>query len=291
MALIALAADKGSPGVTTTAITLAAVWPRRALLAELDPSGGDVALRLRGPRGAPLSPEVGLISLAVGVRRGMRPKQIFEHVQRLDGGLEVVVGLSAGEQGSGLSGLWGPVGELLDMVPGVDVIADCGRLYPGSPAADVLAHARPWCWSPGPTIDAVAHLRARAARGAARARPRPGRPPQARGRGGDQPAGRHLAEADRAGAAPGRAAGPGARPDRARPEGRRPARRRVDRPAGPVAAGALGPGDRRPAAPAGSGLRWRGNGHGPRAGAPAAHRGRRADRRPAPRRRGARAGR
>ena len=70
MALIALAADKGSPGVTTTAVTLAAVWPRRAVLAELDPSGGDVALRLRGPRGAPLSPEVGLISLAVGARRG-----------------------------------------------------------------------------------------------------------------------------------------------------------------------------------------------------------------------------
>ena len=53
MALIVLASDKGSPGVTTTAITLAAVWPRRALLAELDPSGGDVALRLRGPRGRP----------------------------------------------------------------------------------------------------------------------------------------------------------------------------------------------------------------------------------------------
>src|SRR6185436_13652800 len=45
-----------------------------------------------------------------------------------------------GEQGSGLSGLWGPVGELLDLAPGVDVIADCGRLYTGSPAADVLAH-------------------------------------------------------------------------------------------------------------------------------------------------------
>ena len=77
MALIVVASDKGSPGVTTTAITLAAVWPRRALLAELDPSGGDVALRLRGPRGAPLSPEVGLISLAVGVRRGSRRPRDF----------------------------------------------------------------------------------------------------------------------------------------------------------------------------------------------------------------------
>jgi MinD-like ATPase involved in chromosome partitioning or flagellar assembly len=161
--LIVVASDKGSPGVTTTAITLAAVWPRRALLAELDPSGGDVALRLRGPRGAPLSPEVGLISLAVGVRRGTQPHQVFEHVQRLDGGLEVVVGLATGEQGSGLSGLWGPVGQLLDEVPGLDVVADCGRLYAGSPATDVLQHASAVVLVTRPSIEAVAHLRARAA--------------------------------------------------------------------------------------------------------------------------------
>jgi hypothetical protein len=176
VALVVLASDKGSPGVTTTAITLAAVWPRRALLAELDPSGGDVALRLRGPRGAPLSPEVGLISLAVGVRRGSRPEQVFEHVQRLDGGLEVVVGLSTGEQGSGLVGLWGPVGELLDQAPGVDVIADCGRLYPGSPAVDVLASAAAVVLVTRPTIDAVAHLRARATAVLRELDRRPGRP-------------------------------------------------------------------------------------------------------------------
>lgn len=163
MALIALAADKGSPGVTTAALTLAAVWPRRAVLAELDPSGGDVALRLRGARGAPLSPETGLISLAVGVRRGVAPQQVFEHVQRLDGGLEVVLGLTAGEQAAGLAGLWSPVSMLLDRVPGVDVIGDCGRLYHGSPAADVVVHASAVVLLTRPTIDAVAHLRARAA--------------------------------------------------------------------------------------------------------------------------------
>ena len=177
MALVVVASDKGSPGVTTTAITLAAVWPRRALLAELDPSGGDVALRLRGPRGAPLSPEVGLISMAVGVRRGSRPEQVFEHVQRLDGGLEVIVGLSAGEQGSGLVGLWGPVGELLDRAPGVDVIAACGRLYSGSPAADVLGSAAAVVLVTRPTIDAVAHLRARAGAVLRDLARRPGRPP------------------------------------------------------------------------------------------------------------------
>jgi cellulose biosynthesis protein BcsQ len=175
--LIVVASDKGSPGVTTTAVTLAAVWPRRALLAELDPSGGDIALRLRGPRGAPLSPETGLISLAVGVRRGTRPEQVFEHVQRLDGGLEVIVGLSTGEQGSGLTGLWGPLGELLDRTPGVDVIADCGRLYAGSPAADVLTSAAAVVLVTRPTIDAVAHLRARAGTVLRELERRPGRAP------------------------------------------------------------------------------------------------------------------
>ena len=40
--LIAVAADKGAPGVTTTAVALAAVWPRPVLLAECDPAGGDL---------------------------------------------------------------------------------------------------------------------------------------------------------------------------------------------------------------------------------------------------------
>jgi hypothetical protein len=163
MALIALAADKGSPGVTTTALSLAAVWPRRALLAELDPSGGDIAMRLRGPRGVPLSPEIGLLSLAVGIRRGAAPQQVFEHVQRLDGGLEVILGLSAAEQATGLAGLWSPISLLLERAPGVDVIADCGRLYPGSPATDVVAHAGAVVLVTRPAVDAVAHLRSRAA--------------------------------------------------------------------------------------------------------------------------------
>jgi hypothetical protein len=160
--MVALAADKGSPGVTTAALTIAAVWPRRAILAELDPFGGDVALRLRGPRGVPLSPEIGLISLAVGARRGATPHQVFEHVQRLDGGLEVVVGLTAPEQATGLTGLWAPTAMLLQQLPDADVVADCGRLYPGSPALDVLPHAAAIVLVTRTGVEAVAHLRSRA---------------------------------------------------------------------------------------------------------------------------------
>jgi hypothetical protein len=163
VALLAVAADKGSPGVTTTALSLAAVWPRRCVLAELDPFGGDIAYRLRGPRGVPLSPETGLITLAVGARRGAVPEQLFEHVQRLEGGLEVLLGLATGEQAGGLAGLWGPVARLLDATPGVDVVADCGRLYAQAPTLDVLRCAAAVVLVTRPTTDGVAHLRSRVA--------------------------------------------------------------------------------------------------------------------------------
>ena len=52
VALIAVAADKGAPGVTTTAVALAAVWPRPVLLAECDPAGGDLVYRLPGEAAA-----------------------------------------------------------------------------------------------------------------------------------------------------------------------------------------------------------------------------------------------
>jgi MinD-like ATPase involved in chromosome partitioning or flagellar assembly len=163
MGLLAVASDKGSPGVTTTALTIAAVWPRRAVLAELDPSGGDVAFRLRGPRGTPLAPGTGVLSLGAGLRRGARPEQVFEHVQRLDGGLEVLLGVPTAEHTATLDGIWPAMGTALASIPGVDVVADCGRLYPGAPTLDVLRHASGVLLVTRPAIDAVAHLRARAA--------------------------------------------------------------------------------------------------------------------------------
>ena len=161
MALVAVAADKGSPGVTTTALALAAVWPRRALLAELDPSGGDVVLRLRGPQQSLLSAERGLISLAVAARRELTTESLWQHVQVLDGGLEVLTGVATSEQAGGLSTLWRPLTTLLATIPGVDVIADCGRLYPGSPALGVLQGSALVVLVTRPAVDAVAHLRSR----------------------------------------------------------------------------------------------------------------------------------
>ncbi len=45
--LVAVASVKGSPGVTTLCVALAACWPdpAGAIVVEADPAGGDVAMR------------------------------------------------------------------------------------------------------------------------------------------------------------------------------------------------------------------------------------------------------
>ena len=102
MALIVIAADKGAPGVTTTALALAAVWPRPVLLAECDPAGGDLVYRFPAADGSALDPRRGLMTLAVAARRGLQPRQLWEHTQKLSGGLDVLTGVINAEQGASL---------------------------------------------------------------------------------------------------------------------------------------------------------------------------------------------
>lgn len=146
MALIALAADKGSPGVTTAALALAAVWPRRSLLAEADPVGGDLIYRTTAASGGPLSPNTGLLSIAAAARRGLAADQLWDHAQPMSGGLELLVGLGSAEQAAGLVGVWPTLGRAFASLgesphAPADVIADCGRIAGGSPAIELLPHA------------------------------------------------------------------------------------------------------------------------------------------------------
>ncbi len=163
MALIAIAADKGSPGVTTTSVALAAVWPRPVLLAECDPAGGDIVYRLPGDGGERLDSRRGLLSLAVAARRGLQPHQVWEHVQKLRGGLDVLAGVTSAEHGAGLEALWGPVGAVLAALPQADVIADCGRIGVDGPYYDFLAHAAAVVMITRATLGEVVRLRERVA--------------------------------------------------------------------------------------------------------------------------------
>ncbi|HEY7145979.1 MAG TPA: hypothetical protein VH637_17205 [Streptosporangiaceae bacterium] len=162
MALIAIAADKGSPGVTTSALALAAVWPRPVLLAECDPAGGDLAFWLPGADGASLDTRRGLLSAALAARRGMAPGQVWEHVQKVHGGLDVLTGVTNAEQGAGLEGLWGSIGTALAGVPQADVIADCGRVGVDGPFYDLLAQATMTVLVSGVSFGEIIRLRERA---------------------------------------------------------------------------------------------------------------------------------
>jgi hypothetical protein len=163
MALIAVAADKGSPGVTTAAIALATAWPQPVLLAECDPAGGDLAYRLPAAGGGRLDVQRGMLSLAIAARRGLSPGQVWEHTQRLHGGLPVLTGVTTAEQGAGLDALWGRVGAVLAELPEADVIADCGRIGVDGPFYDLLAQATSVVLVMRATLAEVVRLRERVA--------------------------------------------------------------------------------------------------------------------------------
>lgn len=159
--LIALASAKGSPGVTTLASALGAVWPRDVVVADCDPAGGDFAFRNQQADGSPLEPERGLLSLAAAARRGISPDEVTEHVQTAGGGLDVLVGVSRPEQLTGIGPVWPQVAHALRDLSGMDVIADCGRVTAGSPATPILAAADAVVVVVRPGVAEYGHLRER----------------------------------------------------------------------------------------------------------------------------------
>lgn len=133
MTVVALGSVKGAPGVTTTALALASVWPaaRGVVVAEADPDGGVLAAR------RDLRLEPGVVTLASAVRRGSGV--ISPHTQSAGTGVRVIAAPPSAEQvraALGLAGdrLWDAFAQLTD-----DVLVDCGRLTAASP---VLAAAR-----------------------------------------------------------------------------------------------------------------------------------------------------
>ncbi|TDO47837.1 hypothetical protein EV643_108151 [Kribbella sp. VKM Ac-2527] len=161
MALVALASAKGSPGVTTASLVLGALWPRQVLLAECDPSGSDVAIRMTAPGGQPLNSDRGLVSLAAASRKGLGDEVILAHSQQLDGGLDVMLGVRAPEQVGGMGGLWSPLGLTFNQMQSADVLADCGRIGASSPQLPVIQAARLVVLVCTATGSSVAHLRER----------------------------------------------------------------------------------------------------------------------------------
>ncbi len=157
MTLVAFVSGR-SPGLTTSLHVLALTWPapHAALVAELDPEGGSLALRHEIP------PEPGLTTIAAAGRRGLAPDVVVQHCRRLNDGTPVLLGPTAPDRAaSALSVLGARLAYALDAAPAVDVLADCGRISNRSPALDVIFAARYVVLVVSPTVEDVAHAQAR----------------------------------------------------------------------------------------------------------------------------------
>jgi MinD-like ATPase involved in chromosome partitioning or flagellar assembly len=141
MSLVTVGSVRGGPGATTVAVALAAVWARRGrdpFLVEADPDGGVLAARFG------LGHRPSLTELGVRARTSIHPDDLWPAAQALsapgaDHPVPVVVAHPSADQCQAALRTVGPrLGGLLDSLPEHDVVADVGRLRPGSPALTLV---------------------------------------------------------------------------------------------------------------------------------------------------------
>lgn len=165
MSLLAVTYVKGRPGVTTTALGLAATASRtlRPVLLECDPAGGDL-MRRHGLAAVP-----SVVDLAAAARAAAHPahpltstdvfKAAIQLVKLRDAVVPVVVAPAGGAQiRAALPELTGAGRTALAPADRV-VLADCGRLGPGSPVWPLLGLADAVIVVARARADELAHLR------------------------------------------------------------------------------------------------------------------------------------
>lgn len=155
--LVTLFSAKGAPGVTSSALALAAVWPRPAVLIEADPTGSDLVYRCRSAAGGPVAPAPNILGLASAVR-GDRSTPITAWAQKLSCGVSLVAGITSPNQGRGMASLWRAVAAAA-MAADVDVIADLGRLHRESPTVPLAVGADLRVPVVAGTLDSLMHAR------------------------------------------------------------------------------------------------------------------------------------
>ena len=206
MALIAVAADKGAPGVTTACRGAGRGVAAAGAAGRVRPGRRRPRLPAARPTAAASSiPGAGCSAWPWPPAAASAPARYWSTRRSCSGGLDVLVGVVTAEQGAGLELLWGPVGAALARLPGLDVIADCGRIGADGPHYDLLAYAAAVVLVTRATLAEVVRLRERVA--AVTAAHAPAAPEHA-GRGrGDRRAPPVPRGARRGRAGPGRAAG------------------------------------------------------------------------------------
>lgn len=134
MTIVALCSPAGSSGATTTSVLLGAMAPAGTgvIVAECDPSGGDIAAW------AQLGVAPGWVTAVAGSDRSWTG--LLAHAQALPSGLQVLVAPARGAEarttiGEAARGFAG----LLTSMPDVIAFADCGRLGEAAPLWAVRA--------------------------------------------------------------------------------------------------------------------------------------------------------
>lgn len=159
MSLITFASAKGSPGVSTTVTTLASLWPTTVVSADLDPVGGDFALRHRADENVPLAENRGLVSLGAALRGG-DDAHLGDHLQRTDDGLLVLTGVASPGQVRGLGTAWPHIARVM-ATHDTDVLVDAGRYVAGSPVGPVIERSDALVFLARADLEGLAHLRTR----------------------------------------------------------------------------------------------------------------------------------
>lgn len=159
MVLYSFASAKGSPGVSLAVTALASLWGEPVIAADLDPVGGDLALRHRAPGGMPLDEDRGLVSLGAALRGG-NEGELDQHLQPTDDGLRVLTGVNSPGQVHGLGTSWPHIATTLRTFDS-DVLADCGRFTPGSPITPVIEASSAVIFIARSDLEGLAHLRHR----------------------------------------------------------------------------------------------------------------------------------
>jgi hypothetical protein len=160
--LYALVSAGGSPGVTTAAVALAMTWPSPVIMAECDPSGGDV---LAGLLTGHVPARQGLMEHAIeaGRNSAAAAQSLGAQLVALDADRSrmLLPGLTDPRQAAGLASAWPAVTSTL-VAQDMDVLADCGRLDagPGQPLA-ILSAARLVAVVLRPTLRQVSAARPR----------------------------------------------------------------------------------------------------------------------------------
>lgn len=167
MTVLAFGAAKGSPGVTTTVLALAARWPahREPLVVEADPAGGDLVARLTsldGERGG-LRDTPSTVQLAASARSGLSDQTVLEHFQRLPGPGEVRALVAPPSPFAASTAVTALVaagfGDRLRGLAGLDALVDVGRIDAASPALDLVRWLGSVVLVARPTLSDVLHTR------------------------------------------------------------------------------------------------------------------------------------